>query len=154
MPQHFLFSREYWIRCHRTFEKIILFGIRNTVNVGAKIIQILKSFRTSSFITILIIHDTMNPIKLTHTLLICLATWSAHGETLPNMVFLMTDDQGWGDVGYNGHPKIKTPHLDDMAKTGTSTAFKPDPCVLHDGSLQLAGQHKRSCAMRSTSRRI
>ena len=60
----------------------------------------------------------MNPIKLTHTLLICLATWSAHGETLPNMVFLMTDDQGWGDVGYNGHPKIKTPHLDDMAKTG------------------------------------
>ena len=60
----------------------------------------------------------MNPIKLTHTLLICLATWSAYGETLPNMVFLMTDDQGWGDVGYNGHPKIKTPHLDDMAKAG------------------------------------
>jgi arylsulfatase A-like enzyme len=30
----------------------------------------------------------------------------------------MTDDQGWGDVGYNGHPKIKTPHLDDMAKAG------------------------------------
>ena len=31
------------------------------------------------------------------------------------MVFVMTDDQGWGDVGYNGHPKIKTPHLDAMA---------------------------------------
>jgi hypothetical protein len=76
----------------------------------------LKSFRISSSITTLIIYDTMNPIKLTHTLLICLATWSADGETLPNMVFLMTDDQGWGDVGYNGHPKIKTPHLDDMAK--------------------------------------
>ncbi|HAW98006.1 MAG TPA: N-acetylgalactosamine-6-sulfatase, partial [Opitutae bacterium] len=61
----------------------------------------------------------MNPIKqLTLAFLVCLAAWSAHGETLPNMVFLMTDDQGWGDVGYNGHPKIKTPHLDDMAKTG------------------------------------
>mgnify|MGYP003633952926 CR=1 FL=1 len=34
------------------------------------------------------------------------------------MVFVLTDDQGWGDVGYNGHPKIKTPHLDDMAKSG------------------------------------
>ena len=36
----------------------------------------------------------------------------------PSMIFLMTDDQGWGDVGYNGHPKIKTPHLDDMAASG------------------------------------
>ncbi|MFL2928160.1 MAG: sulfatase, partial [Opitutales bacterium] len=61
----------------------------------------------------------MNPIKqLKPVLFVCLATWSVHGESLPNMVFLMTDDQGWGDVGYNGHPKIKTPHLDDMAKSG------------------------------------
>ena len=61
----------------------------------------------------------MNPIKqLSFAFLVCLTAWSASGETLPNMVFLMTDDQGWGDVGYNGHPKIKTPHLDDMAKTG------------------------------------
>ncbi|MDP6232229.1 MAG: sulfatase-like hydrolase/transferase [Nitrospinaceae bacterium] len=36
----------------------------------------------------------------------------------PNMIFLMTDDQGWGDVAYNGHPKIKTPNLDAMAKAG------------------------------------
>ncbi|MDP6503207.1 MAG: sulfatase-like hydrolase/transferase [Planctomycetota bacterium] len=40
------------------------------------------------------------------------------GEPLPNMVFLMSDDQGWGDVGYNGHPKIKTPNLDSMAAAG------------------------------------
>ena len=47
-------------------------------------------------------------------------------RSLPNMVFLMTDDQGWGDVGYNGHPKIKTPHLDDMAATGL--ALRPLLC--------------------------
>lgn len=30
----------------------------------------------------------------------------------------MADDQGWGDVGYNGHPQLKTPHLDAMAANG------------------------------------
>ena len=45
----------------------------------------------------------MNPIKqLAFAFIASLSTWSAYGETLPNMVFIMTDDQGWGDVGYNG----------------------------------------------------
>ncbi|TMU50652.1 N-acetylgalactosamine 6-sulfate sulfatase [Flagellimonas algicola] len=30
----------------------------------------------------------------------------------------MTDDQGWGDTGYNGHPFLKTPNLDKMAANG------------------------------------
>ena len=30
----------------------------------------------------------------------------------------MTDDQGWGDVAYNGHPTVQTPHLDAMAAEG------------------------------------
>ena len=30
----------------------------------------------------------------------------------------MTDDQGWGDTGYNGHPVLKTPNLDAMARDG------------------------------------
>jgi len=30
----------------------------------------------------------------------------------------MTDDQGWGDTGYNGHPVLKTPNLDAMARAG------------------------------------
>jgi arylsulfatase A-like enzyme len=36
----------------------------------------------------------------------------------PNVVLVMTDDQGWGDVGYNGHPALKTPNLDQMAEEG------------------------------------
>ncbi|MBW3539470.1 MAG: sulfatase-like hydrolase/transferase [Planctomycetes bacterium] len=36
----------------------------------------------------------------------------------PNFVLLMADDQGWGDVGYNGHPVLKTPALDEMAAAG------------------------------------
>lgn len=30
----------------------------------------------------------------------------------------MTDDQGWGDVAYNGHPYLQTPHLDQMVREG------------------------------------
>ena len=36
----------------------------------------------------------------------------------PNVILLMSDDQGWGDVAYNGHPDLKTPNLDEMARSG------------------------------------
>jgi len=36
----------------------------------------------------------------------------------PNIILCMTDDQGWGETGFNGHPILKTPHLDDMAASG------------------------------------
>jgi arylsulfatase A-like enzyme len=36
----------------------------------------------------------------------------------PNFILCMTDDQGWGDTGYNGHPVLKTPVLDEMASSG------------------------------------
>ncbi|MBI9016265.1 MAG: sulfatase-like hydrolase/transferase [Phycisphaerae bacterium] len=36
----------------------------------------------------------------------------------PNIILCMTDDQGWGDTGYNGNQYVKTPNLDLMAKTG------------------------------------
>ncbi len=36
----------------------------------------------------------------------------------PNIILCMTDDQGWGDVGYNGHKVLKTPHLDAMSREG------------------------------------
>lgn len=35
----------------------------------------------------------------------------------PNIVLCMADDQGWGDVGYRGHPVLNTPVLDEMAAT-------------------------------------
>ncbi|MCR9243735.1 MAG: sulfatase-like hydrolase/transferase [bacterium] len=38
-----------------------------------------------------------------------------HGESRPNVVLVMCDDLGWGDVGFNGGKHIPTPHLDAMA---------------------------------------
>lgn len=43
----------------------------------------------------------------------------------PNIVFLITDDQGYGDVGRHGNPVLKTPNMD----------------ALHDESLRLTNYH-------------
>ena len=40
----------------------------------------------------------------------------------PNVIFILTDDQGWGDAHFAGHPYVKTPNLDRLA--GQSTWFK------------------------------
>ena len=39
-------------------------------------------------------------------------------EEMPNIILIMTDDQGWGQTGYYNHPVLKTPNLDAMAENG------------------------------------
>jgi arylsulfatase A-like enzyme len=36
----------------------------------------------------------------------------------PNIILIMTDDQGWGQTGYYNHPVLETPNLDEMAANG------------------------------------
>lgn len=56
-------------------------------------------------------------------LLLCGIFWVqavcvAAADDPPNIVLVMADDQGWGDMGYNGHPDLKTPNFDALAKEG------------------------------------
>lgn len=39
------------------------------------------------------------------------------GQDRPNIILCMADDQGWGDVGFRGHPHLKTPVMDELAAT-------------------------------------
>ena len=36
----------------------------------------------------------------------------------PHIILVMADDQGWGDMAYNGHPLVKTPNFDTAAASG------------------------------------
>lgn len=37
----------------------------------------------------------------------------------PNIVFIFADDWGWGDLSCHGHPYVKTPNIDRLAREGT-----------------------------------
>jgi arylsulfatase A-like enzyme len=45
----------------------------------------------------------------------CVSDMSVRASRKPNIVLCMADDQGWGDMAYNGHPVLKTPNFDAMA---------------------------------------
>ncbi len=44
---------------------------------------------------------------------------SAAEARKPNIIFILADDLGWGDLGCYGHKLIKSPNLDRLAKQGT-----------------------------------
>ena len=43
---------------------------------------------------------------------------NAFAQSRPNVILVMADDMGWAQTGYYGHPVMKTPNLDDMARSG------------------------------------
>ncbi len=43
----------------------------------------------------------------------------AQAPPKPNVLFILADDMGWGDLSCYGNPGMKTPHLDKLASEGT-----------------------------------
>ena len=66
----------------------------------------------------------------------------------PNVILVMTDDQGWGEVGFHGNDVIKTPNLDRFAAEGTElTNFYVSPmCTPTRSSLMTGRYHFRTGA--------
>ena len=62
--------------------------------------------------------------------------------TKPNIVLVMTDDQGWAQVGFHGNPYIQTPNLDRLAYEGTEfTQFYVEPKCAPTRAALLTGRH-------------
>lgn len=47
---------------------------------------------------------------------VCFLTLHTFAADRPNIVLVMADDQGWGDMAYYGHPHLQTPHFDAMSR--------------------------------------
>ncbi|MFA7007109.1 MAG: sulfatase-like hydrolase/transferase, partial [Verrucomicrobiia bacterium] len=69
------------------------------------------------------------------------------GETAfsskPNIIFILTDDQGYGDVSANGNPVLKTPNLDRLHNEGVRFSdFHVSPTCSPTRSALLTGRHE------------
>jgi len=50
---------------------------------------------------------------------VCLAWPTVAAASAPNIVLIISDDQGWTDYSFMGHDAIETPHLDQLARDST-----------------------------------
>jgi arylsulfatase A len=59
----------------------------------------------------------------------------------PNFVVILTDDQGYGDLGSYGHPTIRTPNLDRLAREGQRwTSFYAAPVCTPSRAQLMTGR--------------
>ncbi len=63
-------------------------------------------------------------------------------EQRPNVLLIMTDDQGWDDLGTHGNPWLRTPHLDQLAEDSVQcdNYYVAAVCSASRASL-LTGRH-------------
>ena len=60
----------------------------------------------------------------------------------PNIIFVLTDDQGYGDLSIHGNPYLKTPNMDRIAKEGVQfTQFQVSPCCSPTRSSLMTGRY-------------
>src|SRR5262245_56195495 len=85
---------------------------------------------------------------MTRTALCCLAALFACAAMAraeprrPNVLVVITDDQGYGDLGFHGNPKVRTPHLDAFARQSVRlTHFHVSPVCSPTRSSLLTGRY-------------
>lgn len=68
----------------------------------------------------------------------------------PNILFILCDDMGYGDLGCYGQPFIRTPHIDAMAGEGMrfTQAYAGSPVSAPSRASFMTGQHSGHCEVR------
>ena len=81
-------------------------------------------------------------------ILFCLIAATAQAAH-PNIVIILADDLGYGDLGCYGHPKFKTPHIDKMATEGARLMQfnTPAPFCAPTRASLLTGRYPFRCGM-------
>ena len=61
----------------------------------------------------------------------------------PNILFILTDDQGYGDLSLHGHPILQTPNLDQLGREAVRfTDFQVSPTCSPTRAALLTGRHE------------
>jgi len=81
-------------------------------------------------------------VQLAVIALTIVSTVHADEPKQPNVVVVITDDQGYGDVGFTGNPAIQTPNIDRLCKQGTLlNNFHVDPTCAPTRSALMTGRY-------------
>jgi len=84
-------------------------------------------------------------------LLFCLLVTAASANH-PNVIVILTDDQGWGDLSMNGNTNLSTPHIDSLARDGASfDRFYVCPVCSPTRAEFLTGRYHPRSGVYSTS---
>src|SRR5688572_29343060 len=75
--------------------------------------------------------------------------------TKPNIIFILADDLGYGDLGSYGQKLIRTPRLDGMAREGMrlTQAYAGAPSCAPSRCVLLTGKHTGHARIRANSDR-
>jgi arylsulfatase len=75
----------------------------------------------------------------------------AQTATRPNVILIITDDQGYGDLGYNGNPHVKTPVLDKFASESIRfNEFYVSPVCAPTRASLMTGRYSLRTGVRDT----
>src|SRR6186997_613686 len=75
--------------------------------------------------------------------LIAATALAAAQPAKPNIVFILTDDQGYGDISAHGNPILQTPNMDRLHHEGVRfTDFHVSPTCAPTRSALLTGRHE------------
>jgi arylsulfatase A-like enzyme len=94
-------------------------------------------------------------ISVTLSLLALSVSWSCQIQKNkpPNVILILTDDQGWGDLSLNGNLDINTPHIDGLGNSGVQfDRFFVSPVCSPTRAEILTGRHHVRGGVYSTSR--
>src|SRR5438309_2078665 len=92
---------------------------------------------------------SVRPLLAVLALLTAATALPAAGPTPPNIIIILADDLGYGELGCYGHPRFKTPHLDRMAAEGVRLTQLDTPmpfCAPTRASL-LTGRYPFRCGL-------
>ncbi len=79
-------------------------------------------------------------------------TGNSRGDKRPNIVLILADDQGWGDLSGSGNTDIRTPNIDAIAKYGVSFKnFYVQPVCSPTRAELLTGRHFPRTGVYATS---